>query len=399
MSNSDESKNSQISLFATSDIEALMDEYVSKLEERVAIETQNFQLMADAMPQIVWTTLPDGTADYYNKRWYEYSGFSKEKTFSYSGWKVMKSIMPLEDRKIVIDRWKHSLKTGELFEAEFRLRDQSGNYRWHLGRALPGYNSKGKIVKWFGTSTDIDEHKRSQEQKDEFIAIASHELKTPVTSIKIFSQMIQRHVQQEGNKELEEKVGKVNNQLDKLTVLINDLLDVSKIDTGRLELNRTNVDVDLFLSKLVNDQQLVNDAHTIKIKGKAKTELLVDENRLEQALVNFISNAVKYSPDSDSIIIHVERNENEVVIGVQDFGIGIARHELKRVFSRFFRVTGTRQETFPGMGLGLYISAEIIEREGGRAWVESEPGKGSTFYVALPVHKRKELRSKKKEEH
>lgn len=396
MSNTNKKNSNHTTLFETSDLEALMDEYVSKLEERVAIETQNFQLMADAMPQIVWTTLPDGTADYYNKRWYEYSGFSKEKTFSYSGWKVMKGIMPSDDRKKVIHRWEHSLKTGEPFEAEFRLRDLNGNYRWHLGRAMPGYDSKGKIVKWFGTSTDIDEHKRAQEQKDEFIAIASHELKTPVTSIKIFSQMIQRHVEEEGNKELEEKVSKVNNQLDKLTVLINDLLDVSKIDTGRLELNRTHVDIDAFVADVVKNQQLVIDTHTITVKGEAQTSLVVDENRLEQVLVNFISNAAKYSPDSDKIVIHVNRDNKEVLVGVQDFGIGIAQHELKRVFSRFFRVTGTRQETFPGMGLGLYISAEIIEREGGRAWVESEPGKGSTFYFALPITKQSASSTKKK---
>jgi PAS domain S-box-containing protein len=362
-----------------------MEEYTSRLEQKIALETRNFKVMADAMPQIVWTATPEGNTDYFNKRWYDYTGAKAggDLTDPFG-----QQILHPDDTERTVQMWRRCVKTGEPFEVEYRLRDHaSGQYRWFLGRALPGYDDKGQIVKWFGTSTDINESKEAQQQKDEFIAIASHELKTPVTSIKAFTQLVQRKLERGGNAELAGHLAKMDGQVDKLNMLISELLDVSKIDSGKLDLNLERFDVDGFIREVVENQQMVSPRHQIQIEGEAKSQIWADKNRLEQALVNLVSNGIKYSPHSDRLVIRVCRGEGEVNIGVQDFGLGIDPAQQPQIFERFFRVKGAGRETFAGLGLGLYIASEIVKRHGGRLWVESDGKSGSTFYMTLPTKK------------
>lgn len=221
--------------------------------------------------------------------------------------------------------------------------------------------------------------------RNNFISIASHELKTPVTSIKAFTQVLERHFAKRGDLFTSQMLDKMDQQINKLTLLISDLLDVSRIEAGKLQLRSEKYSLDELVKEVVEEVQRTADEHKIVIKGSIKQTLVGDRERIGQVLTNFLTNAIKYSPSSQQIIVTLKNRGHKAICCVQDFGIGIAKLNLPRVFERFFRATGQKEDTYPGLGLGLHICAEIIKRQHGRIWVKSEVGKGSTFYFSLPI--------------
>lgn len=235
------------------------------------------------------------------------------------------------------------------------------------------------------TQKELIERKKLEKQKDEFIAVASHELKTPVTSIKSFAQLLHYRMKKEGRLHDAELLGKLDAQIDKLTSLIGDLLDVTKIEGGRLMFTETAFDFDELIDEIIEEMQRTTDRHALIRVGKAGKTVVGDRERLGQVLTNLISNAIKYSPSAEKILIHTTQDKKNIKVCVQDFGVGILRDKLDKVFDRFFRVSGPNQETFPGLGLGLYISNEIVKRWKGKIWVESIEGKGSTFCFTFPI--------------
>ena len=174
-------------------------------------------------------------------------------------------------------------------------------------------------------------------------------------------------------------------QVNRLTNLIGDLLDVTKINSGRLQFNKTWFDFNQAVKETVEDLQHTTTKHTLVEDFSYTGQIYSDKDRISQVVTNLITNAIKYSPHSDQIIITTKLEDNEVIVCVQDFGIGIPGDKADKVFEQFYRVSGNKQHTFPGLGLGLYISSEIVKREGGRMWVNSVEGKGSTFCFALPA--------------
>jgi signal transduction histidine kinase len=173
-------------------------------------------------------------------------------------------------------------------------------------------------------------------------------------------------------------------QVDKLTNLVSDLLDVSKLQTGKLELRKEKFDIGKLIKEIAENFEATDNTHKIFIKGKSLKMIKADKDRIEQVVINLISNAIKYSPDSDRVEIKIKSEKNVIIISVKDFGVGIAQEYLNKIFGRFYRVYDTRDKTFPGLGMGLYISYEIIERHKGKMWVESRKGEWSTFYFSLP---------------
>jgi PAS domain S-box-containing protein len=260
--------------------------------------------------------------------------------------------------------------------------DSPSNERWFLLQVTPLNHSEGGAVV---SHMNITERKRLERQKDDFIGVASHELKTPVTSVKAYTQVMQRRFQKAGDLESAQLLGKMDGQLTKLTNLIRDLLDVTKIETGKLQFTEEDFWFDELIMEMVEELQRTTERHTIEVKGRARKKVYADRERIGQVLTNFLSNAIKYSPHAKKVVVTTRIVENEIQLCVQDFGVGIASDKHDKVFERFFRVDGPKQDTFPGLGLGLYISSEIIRRQGGRIWVESKKGKGSSFYFALPI--------------
>jgi PAS domain S-box-containing protein len=343
-------------------------------------QIRQFEFVTDFMPVQLWTAKTSGELDYVNKQTLKFFGLPMDAII---GEKWIDNVHP-EDRPGCITAWAEALQSHGLYQYEFRLRDKNGEYKWHLSRALPFIND-GEIVRWFGTNTDIDEQKQMQRQKDDFLGIASHELKTPVTSIKAYAQVLGAMLSNEGEEKKAQMVMKMDAQLNRLTNLIGDLLDVTKINSGRILFNKVWFNFNEAVQECVEDLQHTTNRHILVMDFKETGKVYSDKERIGQVITNLISNAVKYSPHSNRIIISTEREGNMVTVCVEDFGIGIPEDKKDKVFEQFYRVSGSKQHTFPGLGLGLYISNEIIRREGGKMWVNSTEGKGSTFCFSLPV--------------
>lgn len=233
---------------------------------------------------------------------------------------------------------------------------------------------------------NITERKTQERQKDEFMGIVSHELKTPLTSLKAYGQILQRQFAKKGDKKSAEQLGKMDAQVDKLIGLIGDLLDATKVEADRLVFQYKEFHFDKLVNEILEEMQRTTDKHKIVKRGKVNDIVMGDRERVGQVIINLLSNAIKYSPDANEIIVTTQVINNHVTCSVKDFGIGISKEQQTHIFEKFYRENGEREITFPGLGLGLYISAVIVKRMSGKIWVEGEKGRGSTFSFSLPFH-------------
>lgn len=236
---------------------------------------------------------------------------------------------------------------------------------------------------------DISERKRLERQKDDFLAIASHELKTPVTSIKAYTQALESMFRRKNDTITADKLSKMDAQVDKLSNLIHDLLDVTKIHAGRLQFHRIHFPSNELVEETVEEVQRTTTNHHIKTKLDRSVMIYGDRERIGQVLLNFLTNAIKYSPQANVVKVATKVTDTHILFAVRDYGVGIPKEKQDKVFDQFFRVEGPKNETYPGLGLGLYISKEIIMREKGTFGVKSIEGKGSTFTFSLPLSSKK----------
>jgi PAS domain S-box-containing protein len=228
------------------------------------------------------------------------------------------------------------------------------------------------------------EAQRAITLRDDFISIASHELRTPVTSLKLYVQVLQKQLSRRGDESLARSFAKMDAQLNKLTLLVEDLLNVSRIELGKLEFQEDWFDLNEVVKETVEQIQSTTSKHRIRIEGKVNQRVWGDKDRIGQVLTNLLTNAVKFSPQADTIIVELTTTQDAVVVSVQDFGIGIEKEYLNHIFDRFHRVSDPEEKTYPGLGIGLYIAHEIIQRHNGTLTVESEKGKGSRFSFTVP---------------
>jgi two-component system phosphate regulon sensor histidine kinase PhoR len=241
---------------------------------------------------------------------------------------------------------------------------------------------------------DITDHRTLQERNDIFVSMASHELKTPVTTIKTLVQILQKRFEKSEDTMLVEYLTRMAHQIDQLTNLVTDLLDASKIKAKKFDLEEKPFDFDLLATEIVKDCQFLSTQHTIVIQGKTDATIRGDRNSISRVFINLLVNAIKYSPKADKIIVTLSKTKTDVCISVQDFGIGIEKRHQVKIFERFFQITNEGSQNFTGLGIGLYITAAIVKQHKGRIWVESKKGKGSTFFVTLPLQRAKERKSK-----
>ena len=260
----------------------------------------------------------------------------------------------------------------------------------HIGRKLMLLNAhrvelEGKFKdRILLAIEDITERRNIEQRKDDFLSIASHELKTPLTTVVGYVQMLRRLIPENASEKFKSVVEKTEVYVERLNQLLTELLDVSRIQSGHIELHKERFDFDKMVSEAVEGMQTATPKYRIILKGEAKMQYLGDESHLTQVLTNLISNAIKYSPEANELEIYVSRVSDFIKVSVKDFGMGIREDERKKIFERFYRV-GAIQKNFPGMGIGLYICDQIIKNHGGTLWVESEIGKGSVFSFTLPL--------------
>lgn len=359
----------------------LLESTVKQRTKDLLISREHFKLLADNIAPMTWTNLPNGSFNYFNQRWHDYTGLNPNESIG-SGWKA--ALHP-DDVERTMNKLDEALHSGETFEVENRYRRKSdGVYRWYLNRVTPLRNENGEIMFWVGTATDIDDQKMEIERKDEFIGVASHELKTPLTSLKGYLQLMSVTSKETMAPQTKKFLEGAENSIYKLQHLVDDLLDVSKINAGKLTYPLEPLNLkDIVVSCMENAVNMYRSFEFI-IENELDLKVSGNAERLEQVLMNLLSNAVKYSKSDERIIVRTSRREEWARVSVTDFGIGLNKEQRLRIFDRFYRAD-ERKYTTGGLGMGLYISSQIINTHGGAIGVDSEPGKGSTFYFDLQL--------------
>jgi PAS domain S-box-containing protein len=349
-----------------------------------------FRTIAEAVPQMVWSTLPNGYHDYYNEQWYEFTGVEKGSTDG-ENWNHM---FHPDDRAHARKVWKHSLATGENYEIQYRLRHRSGEYRWTLGRALPVRDASGRIIRWMGTCTDIHSQKlaevelsESSHRKDEFLAMLAHELRNPLAPIDTAAQLLR--ISKADEKQVKHASDIISRQVKHMTDLVDDLLDVSRVSRGLVELEKEQIDIKQVVSIAIEQARPLVEVrkHVLNLKmGSENAYVKGDKTRLVQVIANLLNNAAKYTQQGGEILLTVAVQEGEVTISIADSGIGIDSSLLPHVFDLFTQGERTPDRAQGGLGLGLSLVKSITALHGGKVAAESEgTGMGSCFSITLPL--------------
>jgi len=357
------------------------EELENIVEERtkdLLVSREYFKFLADNIPVIIWTATIDGKLDYVNRRWVEYTGYDVEQSKTKQG-----ELLHADDLERSTKEWQTAIREKRKYEDEFRLkRTTDGTYRWHHSQAIPFKDEDGNITAWIGTNIDIDDQKKELEKKDEFIGVASHELKTPLTSLKGYIQLME--FQENLSDAAKIYVTKATSSVNKLQHLIDELLDASKIKAGKLKFQKFEFNLTELVSLCVENCTYMYPAYRIKKELQEDIMVYGNDERIEQVLMNLINNAVKYSPNKKEITIRAEKNEDSAIVSVIDFGIGMVNSDQELVFERFYRANESGS-TMPGLGMGLYISSGIIKEHDGEINVKSKLNEGSIFSFSLPL--------------
>lgn len=362
-------------------------------EQERRLHDQRFRNLADAIPHVVWVARPDGAIEYVSRGWTRWTGRPDASALG-EGWL---DAAPPEDAQAVRATWGASVRAGQPFEFTLRLRRADGALRWHVGRALPERDESGAVVRWLGTFTDVDDDRRAHEElvaalrmRDEFLQVASHELRTPLAALQLRLETLQRKARDElVPGAIEEGLAQAIRQGDRMAALVTRLLDVTQLAGGGLHLELADVDLAELAREVVS--RLGGEAERqrtpIQVLAPPTLRGTWDRVRLEQLLLNLVGNAIKYglAQPVEVVVEEVPASADGLVrVVVRDHGIGIAPDARGRIFHRFERAASSRH--YGGLGLGLYLVAQVVEAHGGRIGVESTPGQGSTFTVELPRH-------------
>jgi PAS domain S-box-containing protein len=293
-----------------------------------------------------------------------------------------------KDRQIVQNKFQ-SISRNQPYSCEYRFLKANKRYIWMRDEiSILSHSDNGRFEA-VGYWADITKTKRLDQAKDEFLNIASHELKTPLTSIKAFTQLIQRVCQGTCHPDMKFYQKRVVFQVDKLTHLINDFLDVTKIQSNRIAINKSVFSMGKLVDEVVEDiNRTLQQSRSIVIQHHSRSFVRADRYRISQVLANLLMNALDYSPSTSKVIVEVNQKNNETIVRVQDFGIGIPKSKQKKIFGRFYQAHKHKETTgkFSSLGLGLYISHQIVKLHHGKIWFESRVGEGSTFFFSLPAN-------------
>ena len=360
----------------------------------ILLREEQYRQLAEAMPQIVWTATVQGEIEYFNNRWFEYTGLD----FNANGYAWETAIHP-DDIPQAVAKWKNCIKTGEKLDIEERILNRDGEYHWHLVRAIPTHDSKGRITRWYGSCTDIMSHKNYEQQlqkaieeaksaniaKDYFLATLSHELRTPLTPVLASISLLM--LSEELPTSVRDELDMIRRNVQIEAKLVDDILDVTRITRGKVTLDRQVLDLHELIMEVVHDLESGLSKKKLTVRTRFSSEhscVNGDKARLRQVFNNLLNNAIKFSVDSGSISIATfEENEN-IVVEIKDGGIGIHSTVLPRLFNPFEQGEKVIGASFGGVGLGLSISKTLVEAHGGTIKARSEGRyKGSTFTVKL----------------
>jgi len=287
---------------------------------------------------------------------------------------------------LVTDAIEANISKGIKYDIEYPLRGfHDGKIRWVRANGDLSLDQEDKPTYFTGVVHDITVHKQDELRKNDFIAMVSHELKTPLTSMQGYVQLLALRAKNDEDTFSMSKLEKVHSQVKKMTTLINGFLNTSSFEAGKIYLNEQTFEINDLLNEVVEEVTLITANHNFVVMPSPTVSVKADRDKIGQVINNFLTNAVKYSPKGKSIDISCKESNGNIQVSVKDQGIGIKPQDQEKLFDRYFRIESVQNQTISGFGLGLYLSAEIIHRHKGKVWVESEMGKGSTFYFSLPL--------------
>jgi PAS domain S-box-containing protein len=362
-----------------------------RLEEAARLSERRYRTLADAVPGIVFSSEPDGSCDYCNQRWYDYTGLAEEQTLGYG----CRSAIHPEDWGRVETRWEEAARAGEPFVCQYRLRNAHGGYRWFLGRSVPLKDECGRVVKWFGISTDIDDQKRleaamqeADRQKDEFLAMLAHELRNPLVPLRNGVYLLQGAVPH--TPAAQQVLGMMERQVQHLVRMVDDLLDVSRISRGKIDLRKGPLELASAVAQAVETCRPFLEArgHQLTVSLPAEPlRLEADPTRLAQVFGNLLNNSAKYTPEGGHVWVTAAREGDEAVVRVRDNGAGLPEELLPtKIFEPLTQAARPLARSEGGLGLGLTLVRKLVELHGGTVEAHSKgPGQGSEFVVRLPA--------------
>ena len=358
-----------------------------RAEQALSQSEARFRFLAEMIPSFVWTAGPDGIINYANRRWLDYCGLTPQENAA--DW--ARRILHPDDYERCTSQWMQAVREGQEYEIEVRNRRWDGIYRWFVTRAVPLRDADGRITSWFGVTTDIHDQKEMQERlreadrrKDEFLATLAHELRNPLAPIRNSLQVLRM-----GGERTDSVLGMMERQVGHMVRLVDDLLEVSRITLGKIELRRERVELaDVVRNALETSQPAVTEAgHRLDTRLPDETVWLdADPVRVAQIIANLLHNAAKYTEKQGTIALEAQCEGPDLVVSVRDTGRGIAPEMLSRVFEMFTQVEQSPGGPRSGLGIGLTLAQSLARMHGGHIEARSEgPGKGSTFVVRLPV--------------
>ncbi len=360
------------------------DLYRVRAELKAAEEDRLAAVLLENMPELAWTARADGHVDLYNRRWFEFTGTTLEEIEGW-GWQKVHdpAVLPA-----VVERWKHSIATGAPFEMEFPIRGADGRFRWFLTRARPRRDAAGKVVRWFGTTTDIDEERRARQFQERFVAILGHDLRNPLSAIDMATGVLRHRAEKAGDAATPRVLDRIQSSSRRMARMIDQILDLSRTRiAGGLEMKLTSVDLASLLTGIVEELRAVHPSRTVELRCPPSVGGRWDRDRLEQVFSNLIGNAIRHgAPDRPVRVTAVVGDALAPVrVYVHNEGRPIPEELLASIFNPFRR--GERESRGPGtegLGLGLYISREIVVAHRGTIEVRSSAVEGTTFQVLLP---------------
>ena len=328
----------------------------------------------------IFITDKKGNIEYVNEAFEKISGFSAQEIKG----KTPRFIKSGKHSNDFFEKLWKTIKNGKIFRGTFINRRKTGELFYTDHTITPVKDSRGNIINYVGIWKDITKNKEIEKRKDEFMSIASHELKTPLTSIKGYAQILRKKLATSENRQFINYIRRMEMQIDNMTRLVFELLDLTRITAGKLSLNKGTFNISKLIDECIKDLQITTECKIKYLNNDKKYKVTADRERISQVIKNLLSNAIKYSNKTDSIIVACRTEKNKVTVSIKDSGIGIPKNETLKIFDRFYQSSRNNQSHSPSFGIGLYISDQIIKQHNGKIWVESKEGAGSTFYFSIP---------------
>lgn len=361
-----------------------IEEELERNQARLRESEARFRGLVEAAPSVLFITEREGLNEFVSPAWMRVTGLTQEES---SGWGWI-SAVHAEDADEARDRWMQSVATGQPFETEFRLRGQDGVYHWFISRAIPICDEEGRIVKWFGSATDIENQKRTElalrlanDDLNRFAFVAAHDLREPLRNIGAYSEMLVAQFQARNETKAARAQAVIQDGVERMDHLLADLLEYSQVTN--MDAREETVDCNTALRKALENLRQTMEEAKASVSSGSLPEIPGHETQVVRIFQNLIGNGIKYrGSNSPRVSIAVARDDGQWVFRVRDNGMGIDPAFRDHIFGMFKRLHGRE---VPGTGIGLAICAKIIESRGGRIWVESQPGEGSEFLFTWPV--------------